>query len=396
MCRASTFATLVIPARLTPQDDHGLTIRAVLDKFELKHVSVSRFAFLVSAASQNRFGSSCLLLFFEADTLLTSIRRTSTSCTGAFTSELSLAVIERTVNQSGKLARPMNCRASSCHEWNSGCRQLIRDNFEWYKEVSGKCCPMPCVFGNLEDCFPERTYEAADPFIVKFRKVDQAPLFRTQHCFTHDKECALFGAPSAHSDFEVAGLPCWDMSLAGKRLQEEGRTAGAFLAHAKRHVEKETRLIVVENTKVRGKPNIVALLTDRERRVISGLSKEYKARFNEKAETNSNLVIYLGDNECRRCWSAVSGKIPTLRCGGGLLWNPHLKRFMTGREKLSSLGFPVCQASSSAMSVPPLPVLDVKRCSLIAGNAMNFSSVGVVQLVALCSFKIRLPDIDRL
>ena len=27
-------------------------------------VSVSRFAFLVSAASQNRFGSSCLLLFF--------------------------------------------------------------------------------------------------------------------------------------------------------------------------------------------------------------------------------------------------------------------------------------------------------------------------------------------
>ena len=84
---------------------------------------------------------------------------------------------------------------------------------------------------------------------MKFRKVDQAPLFRTQHCFTHDKECALFGAPSAHSDFEVAGLPCWDMSLAGKRLQEEGRTAGAFLAHAKRHVEKETRLIVVENTK---------------------------------------------------------------------------------------------------------------------------------------------------
>ena len=49
----------------------------------------------------------------------------------------------------------------------------------------------------------------------------------------------------------MAGLPCWDMSLAGKRLQENGVTVGCFLTHAKRHVELETPLVIVENTKDR-------------------------------------------------------------------------------------------------------------------------------------------------
>lgn len=55
------------------------------------------------------------------------------------------------------------------------------------------------------------------------------------------------------SDLETAGLPCPDMSFAGKRQQENGKTVGAFLTHAKRHVELQTPIIAVENTKAPSK-----------------------------------------------------------------------------------------------------------------------------------------------
>ena len=38
------------------------------------------------------------------------------------------------------------------------------------------------------------------------------------------------------------------------------------------------------------------------------------------------------------------------------------------------------------MDVSPLPVRDPKRAAALCGNAMAFSVVGVVQMVALSSF----------
>ena len=104
---------------------------------------------------------------------------------------------------------------------------------------------MPCVFGDLEQCIPRDTFCRTDTFMEKLVKVDNAPIFETQHCFTHNKLCKL----DQDSDLEVSGLPCWDYSLAGKRLGEEGPTISAFLTHAKRHCHSETRLIIVENVK---------------------------------------------------------------------------------------------------------------------------------------------------
>ena len=48
--------------------------------------------------------------------MLVTARRSSSSCTGAFTAEMSLATLERTVNQSGALSRPMSIKPISCHE----------------------------------------------------------------------------------------------------------------------------------------------------------------------------------------------------------------------------------------------------------------------------------------
>ena len=69
------------------------------------------------------------------------------------------------------------------------------------------------------------------------------------------------------------------------------------------------------------------------------------------------------------------------------MWWASRYRWMTHREKLVSLGFPALGTVAQTMSVPELPCKDVKRAAGISGNSMHFSTVAVVQLVALASFK---------
>jgi hypothetical protein len=123
---------------------------------------------------------------------------------------------------------------------------LIQDHTEWIKENTNLASTKsPCVFGDLERCIPTSTFEQTDDFWTKFMKVDRAPMYNTQHCFAHNRQCQLFKC----SDFEVAGLPCPDYSVAGLGLMENGRTVGAFLTHAKRHVAYATPLLLIENVK---------------------------------------------------------------------------------------------------------------------------------------------------
>ena len=72
---------------------------------------------------------------------------------------------------------------------------------------------------------------------------------------------------------------------------------------------------------------------------------------------------------------------------GGLTWSVRKRRFMTGREKLGMLGFPVTPSTAESLSVRELPVADPKRSSMVAGNCMHWSSIGVIQLIALVSFR---------
>ena len=118
---------------------------------------------------------------------------------------------------------------------------------------------MPCVFGDVMACLPRGSYRESDSFMQKLESIDRAPMFSAQFCYTHNKSCELFGCKPGSgpsSQLEVAGLPCWDMSAAGKRQREAGRTAPVFLAHAKQHIEKQTPLIIIENTKAR-RPSVL-------------------------------------------------------------------------------------------------------------------------------------------
>jgi len=82
----------------------------------------------------------------------------------------------------------------------------------------------------------------------KLYKISKSDLMARQWCFQHQSYCHLFGA-SAETELDIAGLPCWDMSLAGKRAAEEGPTATVFMSHAKLHKQRKTPILILENVK---------------------------------------------------------------------------------------------------------------------------------------------------
>ena len=111
---------------------------------------------------------------------------------------------------------------------------------------AGHSLPAPCLFGDIEHCLPVGAYDKNSCFMEKLRDISSSQLMRRQWCYQHGSYCNLFG-PGAVTQFEIAGLPCWDMSLAGKRLAEEGQTCSVFMCHAKIHKERRTPLLLLEN-----------------------------------------------------------------------------------------------------------------------------------------------------
>ena len=142
---------------------------------------------------------------------------------------------------------------------------------------------------------------------------------------------------------------------------------------------------------VPGRDSMSALLTTREARTMVDLDERYQQRFHEPASSNPNLVYGLGDNADFQSWSAVSGKIPTYRLStsNSRYWLPAHQRWMSAKERLVSMGWPVCPAMSKAMNVPLIGASDFKRASdliKVIGNSMHLQSTGVLQLIALACF----------
>ena len=126
------------------------------------------------------------------------------------------------------------------------CQQIIRDNVNWCNLVTSRTPPPPCMFEEIEGIVPDRVMDSSDDFMNMFKKVNNCKLKSHQWCLTHKRQCALVGAGP---DYDCAGLPCWDYSFAGKRLQEEGETKRVFIAYAAYHCSQRTPLLVIENVK---------------------------------------------------------------------------------------------------------------------------------------------------
>ena len=132
------------------------------------------------------------------------------------------------------------------------------------------------------------------------------------------------------------------------------------------------------------------MLNGRERQAISWASKHYLKKFGHAPAQNRNLVLHLGDNPQKFLnWSAKSGRLPTRRLASSKLWHFQEKRWLTAKEVLCSLGFPATPETALAMGVPMLALKDSKRAAHLAGNAMHFSTVSIVLLVALAACQLR-------
>ncbi|CAK9059749.1 unnamed protein product [Durusdinium trenchii] len=93
----------------------------------------------------------------------------------------------------------------------------------------------PCVHGDLTQIMPSNSFDPESGFEAKAAQINQAKLRTTQYCFTHDRQCPIFGKRAREVDLDVSGLPCPDFS------------AMVFCSHAKFHAAWQTPMLIIEN-----------------------------------------------------------------------------------------------------------------------------------------------------
>ena len=135
-------------------------------------------------------------------------------------------------------------------EISGTCRQLVVDHFDWYKTTVG-WRPQPCIHGDVTKIVPEGSFDPKSSFESRLRSINRAPVLLKQFCYSHGKDCNIFGSPHK-PDYDLSGLPCPDHSPAGKRLGEEGVTSSVFCCHAKIHIALQTPFLIVENVPDKG------------------------------------------------------------------------------------------------------------------------------------------------
>ena len=134
------------------------------------------------------------------------------------------------------------------------------------------------------------------------------------------------------------------------------------------------------------------VLNERERSALHEYESRYFQKFGRTADSDPDLFVFLGDNPSYSCrWSAGGGPLPTFRMNLGFYWSPKHKRWLTAKERLISMGWPVIPEIASVMECPQVPALDIKRAGDLAGNAMHFVNCGVQQLIGLTCFGPECP-----
>ena len=158
--------------------------------------------------------------------------------------------------------------------------------------------------------------------------------------------------------------------------------------------ETEVQLEAQEKARSRGiqyipgETNLYYLLTPREKAALAEYELEYWVRHQSNMMWDEDMFVFLGDNPSYSLTWSFYGKLPTYRMNSrsSILWNAKHKRWLTGKERLCSLGWPVIQSVADSMDCPMIPALDVKRSSDLAGNGMHMLNTGAIQCIALACF----------
>ncbi|CAK9073886.1 unnamed protein product, partial [Durusdinium trenchii] len=177
----------------------------------------------------------------------------------------------------------------------------------------------------------------------------------------------------------VAGLPCWDFSIAGKRRMEEGPTNTAFITHAKRMVEKEKLRIQMIKLLYGEHYNIKKLMTETNDAGHSGTSREriYLILSHKKKtiEIADPVALYEKISQIMRRSVQTAPSDYMISSDGEVL--------REAAQLAIKRGIP-----APAMGTMEVPIKDINRASSVAGNAMHFGVVGLVQMTALASYRL--------
>lgn len=135
------------------------------------------------------------------------------------------------------------------------------------------------------------------------------------------------------------------------------------------------------------------LLTDRELFLVYQLDLVFAQRFKELPMNDENIFYFLGDRfEHSLTWSA-HGRIPCYRKNPARYLHRQSMRFLTGRDKLASLGWPVTDQLATNLLTTKTPSIENDRSDFLAGNSMHLANASTILLIGLCCFSPRVqPD----
>lgn len=132
-----------------------------------------------------------------------------------------------------------------CQEIDAHCRQAIIDNHHWAQQWADRRRSVPHIFADLRDQASLDQVNPRLPFLARWGQASRLQASHEQFCHTHARYCPSM----VPLDFDVSGLPCQDNSRANhNRRFFEGKNSTENLAWAKRHVDLETPLLIIENT----------------------------------------------------------------------------------------------------------------------------------------------------
>ena len=134
------------------------------------------------------------------------------------------------------------------------CQSLLAENLRWCSHVvAGHDARDCCIFGDMMEILPYGTLRHEHVgYSQKLSAVQSlgsnVPNVNTSWCAGHQTYCSL--NKGAQAVFSVAGLPCPDMSRAGKKQKRAGPTSVVYMSHGHYHKQNRTPLLLVECTPV--------------------------------------------------------------------------------------------------------------------------------------------------
>ena len=124
------------------------------------------------------------------------------------------------------------------------CQNVIGDALDWCQAVASHNVSGPCLFSDILDLLPHGTLSPEWPYSKKLDAVNACGIANQAHCIRHGKVCSV----NKMTVFDVSGLPCPDMSVAGLRRKRAGPTCGVYLAHGKYASRNRIPLLLIECT----------------------------------------------------------------------------------------------------------------------------------------------------